>query len=123
MPNDIYQNEFTSKFSSQLHLLKKQFISNLEKKEQDLESIIAKVSLSGLQTPILSDLFTIVHNLAGTAPMHGFHEVAKQAASIEELISGALRPPHNQISDMKLMLAIDDLSELIRTALDARDHL
>ena len=118
MPTDISPDSFSAKFAVQLNLLKKQFVANLECKEQDLEGIIANVALEGLQAPILSDLFTIAHNLAGSAPMHGFHEVAKQAAAIEELILQALHTPHNQISDMDVMLAIDDLSELIRTTLE-----
>ena len=121
MPTDIFQNEFAAKFATHIQHLKTQFVASLEKKEQDLEAIIARVSVSGLQSTILSDLYTIAHNLAGSAPMHGFHEIAKQAMVVEDLMSRAMRSPQAQLSDMEVMLVIDELSELIRSSLEASD--
>lgn len=119
MSANITQNGFTAELSAQLDHLKKQFSKNLIETEQRLEDIIAKVSAQGLDPSALTDLFVIVHNLGGSAPMYGFHEVAMLAVEIEETLLSCATPASNdEVFGMSIMLAIDSLTEEIRSVVE-----
>lgn len=118
MPSDTFHSDYSRSFEEHLGPLRKRFAASLMKKEEDLETLIAHVATNGVEASLLSEVFLIAHSLVGSAPLHGFHDVARRAGQIEALLADVLHPPHNPVSGMDVMLAIDDLTEEIRISLD-----
>lgn len=119
MPTDDFKNDLSADFTAKLHLLRTKYFDSLKEKETELEDIIANISAYGIDTRTLTDLQSIVHNLAGAAPMHGFHEVGQYASGIEKTISEYLRLPDAVVSNMKILLEVEDLTDQIRQTLEA----
>ena len=121
MTTDTYSNDYSRSFAEHLGPLRKRFAASLVKKEEDLEMLIAHVATDGVKTALLTEVFLIAHSLVGSAPIHGFHEVAHRAGQVETLLSNVLHPPHTRVSGMDVMLAIDGLTEEIRLSLERFD--
>ncbi|WP_299350806.1 hypothetical protein [uncultured Shimia sp.] len=118
MPTDLFSSELSADFKAQLHLLRTKYFDSLEKKEMELKDIIAKTSTCGLDTTTLTDLYTIVHNLAGIAPTHGFRDVGKHASAIEKAISEFLPPSEAVVSELNILSELKDLTKEIRATLE-----
>lgn len=118
MPTDVSSNGLSASFEAQLHVLRTKYFDSLQQKETELEDIIVDISAYGADKELLTDLYVIVHNLAGTASTHGFHEVGMHAFRIEKFISDSSQVPGAEAPDMKLLLDLECLTNVIRQTLD-----
>lgn len=118
MPTDVSHNDVSTELSAQLQLLRAKYFDSLQQKEAELEDILATVSAYGLDAQTLKELYLIVHNLAGVAPTHGFHNVAKYASRIEKNISKAFHHSETEVPSMEILLKLEDLTREIRVTLE-----